>query len=305
MGRRNKKGDDINGWIIIDKDENIGSTDIVNITRRLLNANKNGHAGTLDPFATGVLPIAFGEATKAIPYVTDRNKKYEFIINFGIETNTDDNQGIEVKRIEKYPNEEEIKSILPKFIGEIEQTPPDYSAIKINGERAYKLAREGKEVDIPSRKVKIFSLDFIEKIDRFKSKFIVECSKGTYVRTLGKDIAKALGSTGHLSYLRRTKCGVFDINNTITLDKLKELVHISDEKEFLLPITTILDDILELAVSEADAAKLKLGQSISPKSYPQIASKDINLAAATYKGKIVAFVGIDERKISPIRVLNY
>lgn len=181
MGRRNKKGDDINGWIIIDKHENIGSTDIVNITRKLLNAKKNGHAGTLDPFATGVLPIAFGEATKAIPYVTDGNKKYEFIIHFGIETNTDDSQGIEINRIEKYPNEEEIKSVLPKFIGNIIQTPPIYSAIKINGERAYKLAREGKDVEIPEREIKIFSLDFIEKIDKFKARFIVECSKGTYV----------------------------------------------------------------------------------------------------------------------------
>jgi len=303
MGRR-RKGNDVNGWIIIDKHENIGSTDIVNITRRLLNANKNGHAGTLDPFATGVLPIAFGEATKAIPYITDGNKIYEFIIKFGIETNTDDKQGIEVNKIDKFPNEEEIRKILPKFIGKISQTPPAYSAIKINGERAYKLAREGVEFEVPSREIEIFSLDFIEKIDTFSAKFIVECSKGTYVRTLGKDIAKALGTTGHLSYLRRTKCGAFNINHTITLDKLEKLVHIGEE-EFLLPITTVLDDILDLAVSEADAAKLRQGQSLSPKNYPEVNGKNINVAAATYEGKIVAFVRIDERKISAIRVLNY
>ena len=296
------KHNDVNGWLIIDKPRDIGSTDIVNQTRRLLNANKNGHAGTLDPFATGVLPIAFGEATKLIPFVTDGTKEYEFILKFGIETNTDDTEGQVVNTTNKIPTKEQILDIIPKFIGTIRQIPPVYSAIKINGQRAYKLARSGKEFDMPAREVQIYYLELLEQISADSFKFKVGCSKGTYIRTLGKDIALKLGSLGHLSELRRTKCAIFSINDTILLENLKNIVYEEERLMSLLPIETSLRDIAVIAVSEEEATKLKHGQGLSPKGFVGLTPN--TLMAAMFDGCLVALVRVEERKISPIRVFN-
>lgn len=300
---RHKKGEDINGWLIIDKPRDIGSTQVVNLTRRLFNAKKNGHAGTLDPFATGVLPIAFGEATKVLPYVTDGDKEYEFLLQFGASTNTDDSEGEVVERCEKIPTEDEIKQVIPLFIGKIKQTPPMYSAIKINGERAYKLARDGQQVDMPEREIEIFDLRFLEMNANRQARFWVKCSKGTYVRTLGRDIALKLGSKGYLQELRRTKCGKFLIQDAILLEKIKNMVHIDDLSKNLLPLETSLRDIADLAVSEADALKLKQGQSLSPKSY-QVQQHLGQEMVAFSQGKLVAIVRIEEKRISPVRVFN-
>ena len=300
---RHKKGEDINGWLIIDKPRDMGSTQVVNLTRRLFNAKKNGHAGTLDPFATGVLPIAFGEATKVLPYVTDGEKEYEFVLQFGASTNTDDSEGEIIEKSEKIPTQEEIEKIIPLFIGKIKQTPPAYSAIKINGQRAYKLAREGQNVEMPEREIEIFDLRLLEILPNRQAKFRVNCSKGTYVRTLGRDMAEKLGSKGYLQELRRTKCGKFSIDCAILLEKIKNMVHSDDLMRNLLPLETSLRDIADLAVSEADAAKLKQGQGLSPKAYD--VKNHIGEEMVVFsQGKLVAIVRIDEKRISPVRVFN-
>ena len=296
------KHKDINGWLIIDKPKNMGSTDVGNLTRRLLDANKNGHAGTLDPFATGVLPVAFGEATKLIPFVTDGKKEYEFILKFGVETNTDDIEGEVIKTSDIIPAKEEILKILPEFLGTIKQIPPAYSAIKINGQRAYKLAREGKEVNIPVREVQIYYLDFLEQVNESEFKFRVGCSKGTYIRTLGKDIAIRLGTLGHLSALRRTKCAIFSLQDTILLENLKNIVYEEERLKSLLPIETSLRDIAVVAVSEEEAVKLRHGQGLSPKKYQGFMPD--TLVAAMYGDCLIALIRVEERRLSPIRVFN-
>lgn len=303
MGRR-KKGDKIDGWLVIDKPRNMGSTDVVNKTRRLFNAQKNGHTGTLDPFATGVLPIAFGEATKLVPYVTDGPKEYEFIVQWGAETATGDTEGAVVSRSDKIPSSEEILAVLPLFIGQITQVPPAYSAIKIGGRRAYDLVRKGEEVNIPERIVEIYYLELVEELPNRQAKFKVGCSKGTYVRTLGMDIARKLGTKGYLAELRRTKCGNFDLSDTILLENLENMVHSKGSKEILLPVITSLRDIAEIAVTEADAAKLRQGQAVSPRNYP-VADLKGKMAAALFEGELVAMVRIEETRISPHRVFNF
>lgn len=301
---RHSKGNEINGWLIIDKPRDMGSTDVVSITRRIFNAKKNGHTGTLDPFATGVLPIAFGEATKLISLVMDGRKEYEFIIKWGVATSTDDTEGEVIETCDKIPDFDEIQKILPKFVGEIEQTPPVYSAIKINGQRAYDLARKGEDVDMPSRNITIYGLEFLESLPNNMARFRVECSKGTYIRTLGKDIALRLGTVGHLQELRRTKCADFSLKDTISLEVLKNIVHIDEANKVLLPMITSLCDITVIAVTEVDAVKLKLGQSVSPKAY-DVKSCLGQEVLTVFENKLVAIARIEERRISPVRVFNY
>ncbi len=302
MARR-KKGNAVNGWLVVDKPRDMGSTDVVNKTRYWFNAQKNGHTGTLDPFATGVLPIAFGEATKLIPFITDGEKEYEFIIRWGQETNTDDCDGEVVNECEKIPNRSEILAALPEFIGKIKQTPPAYSAIKINGERAYNLARKGEEVSMPEREIEIYDLQFVEEMANRQAKFKVRCSKGTYVRTLGKDIAKRLGTLGYLTALRRTKCGKFSLDDAILLEKIKNMVHSEEHFNALLPVMTALRDIAVLAVTPEEAAKLANGQGLPP-SMPEAQKLKGQKAAAVCEGKLVAIVEAGERKIAPLRVFN-
>ena len=302
MARR-KKGNIVNGWLVIDKPQNMGSTDVVNKTRYWYQAQKNGHTGTLDPFATGVLPIAFGEATKIIPFVTDGEKEYEFVIQWGEETDTDDCDGKVINKSDKTPTKEEILEIIPEFIGKIKQVPPVYSAIKIDGKRAYDLARKGEEIQMPEREIEIYDLVFLEDFPIRQAKLRVRCSKGTYVRTLGKDIAKKLGALGHLVSLRRTKCGKFDLKDTILLENLKNMVHSEEHLKILLPVITALRDIAVLAVTPAEAAKLGNGQGLSPKTE---GAKDLigQKAAAICEDRLVAIVEVGDRKISPLRVFN-
>lgn len=295
------KADDVNGWLIIDKPRDMGSTQVVGKTRYLLHANKNGHTGTLDPFATGILPIAFGEATKLVPFVMDGKKEYEFTLKWGEQTQTDDTEGEIIARSDKIPSRDEILKALPNFIGRIKQIPPIYSAIRINGQQAYKLARKGEEIDMPEREIEIYSLELLEEYAD-SAKFRVECSKGTYVRTLGKDLAEYLGTLGHLKELRRTKCGVFDLKHKILLDSLEKIEYVEERRKSLLPLETSLRDIAEIAVTEEDARKLKMGQGISPKNYDVKPSE--KLVVAKLHNCLIALVRIDERKISPVRVFN-
>lgn len=298
---KHNKADNVNGWLIIDKPRGMGSTQVVGKTRYLLHANKNGHTGTLDPFATGVLPIAFGEATKLVPFVTNGKKEYEFVLKFGEQTSTDDTEGEVIARSDKIPTRDEITAVLPQFIGTITQVPPMYSAIRINGQQAYKLARKGTQVEMPARQVEIYALELLEKYDD-SAKFKVECSKGTYVRTLGKDIAQKLGTVGHLIELRRTKCGNFSIKDTILLDSLEKIEYVEERRKSLLPMETSLRDIAEIAVSAEEALKLMSGQGLSPKGFDVKTTNQ--LALAKYQNCLIALVRIDERKISPVRVFN-
>lgn len=300
---RRKKGEDINGWLIVDKPRDMGSTQVVNLTRRIFNAKKNGHAGTLDPFATGILPIAFGEATKLLPYVMDGRKEYEFVIQWGQATNTGDSEGEVISESRVVPTRAEIEAVLPAFLGTITQVPPVYSAIKIAGERAYDLARKGIDVEMPSREVEIYALELLEELPGNQAKFRVECSKGTYVRTLGSDLALKLGTFGFLRELRRTKCGQFGLESKILLENIKNIVHSDALKEVLLPLETSLRDIAVIAVSEADAAKLKMGQGLSPRAY-DVQTLIGAEAAAFYDDRLVAIVRIEEKRISPLRVFN-
>ncbi len=300
---KHKKGEDINGWLIVDKPRDMGSTQVVNLTRRLFNAKKNGHAGTLDPFATGILPIAFGEATKLLPYVTDGRKEYEFVVQWGKATNTDDSEGEIISESEKIPSRQEILDVIPAFIGQVKQIPPAYSAIKINGQRAYQLARKGEDVVIPERVIEIYDLELLEELPNHQARFRVECSKGTYVRTLGHDLAVKLGTCGYLQELRRTKCGQFGLESKILLENIKNIVHSDALKEILLPLETSLRDIAEIAVSEADADKLRKGQGVSPRAY-KVQNLTGQEAAAFYDESLVAIVRIEEKRISPLRVFN-
>lgn len=300
---KHQKGQDISGWLIIDKPTGMGSTPVVNQTRRLFDAKKNGHTGTLDPFASGVLPIAFGEATKLISFVTDGDKEYEFTVEFGATTDTLDLTGEIIQSGGRLPSRQEIIDILPTFIGEIEQTPPAYSAIKIKGQRAYDLARQGIEVDMPKRLIQIYNLEFLDMPSESSARFRVACSKGTYVRTLGADVAEKLGTYGHLTALRRIKCGKFTIADTILLENLKKIEYVNERQKQLLPLMTCLCDITVIAVREEDAAKLRQGQGVSPKNYE---TKHLigQEAAAVFNQQLVAMVRIEETRISPVRVFN-
>ncbi len=292
---------DINGWIILDKPQGISSNQILRKIQYELKAKKAGHIGTLDPFATGVLPLAFGEATKLIPYLEEGDKTYEFELLFGSSTTTDDTEGEICETSENIPNIEEINLILPKFLGKITQTPPKYSAIHINGKRAYTLARQNKEFEIPKRDIEIKSL--ILKNYQKENKiayFEVTCSKGTYVRTLGKDIAKSLNTCGHLISLRRTKNGKFNIKDTILLDNLKNMLYREDGVNPVLDVETFLCDITVIALTKTDALKLKNGQPIDYKEF----NSTNNIYAGCLNNKLIALVERKENKLFPIRVFN-
>lgn len=292
---------DINGWIILDKPQDMSSNQVLRKIQYLLRAKKAGHIGTLDPFATGVLPLAFGEATKLIPYLEGTEKTYEFTLKFGIATTTDDTEGEICETSNTIPTENDINEIIPDFVGEISQIPPKFSAIHINGERAYKLARLGDEFDMPSRLVTIKELKLLEyNQDNQEAKFTVTCSKGTYVRTLGRDIAKKLNTCGHLSALRRTKNGFFDLSNTILLDNLKNMLYKSDGANPVLPVETFLCDITVIALTSEEALRLKNGQHIDSKRFSPFTS----VSAGCLDNKLIALIEYKDEKIYPIRVFN-
>ena len=221
MARRGKKkGRPISGWVVLDKPVGMGSTEAVSKIKWLFQAEKAGHAGTLDPLASGMLPIALGEATKTVPYVQDGAKIYRFTVAWGQERSTDDLEGPVTKSSDRRPAEADVLALMPKYTGIIMQTPPQFSAIKISGERAYDLAREGETVDIPAREVEIGRLDLIEH-DADRTIFEVECGKGTYVRSLARDLGRALGTYGHVAALRRTRVGAFGEDAAVTLAALE------------------------------------------------------------------------------------
>ncbi len=255
-----KQKNKIDGWLIIDKPYEMGSTSVVGKLKWLLKPEKIGHAGTLDPLATGVLPIALGSATKTIPFVMDGAKTYEFEVTWGTQTTTDDIEGEVEFQSDKRPTQAEIEAVLPAFIGDIMQMPPAYSALKINGKRAYDLARAGETVELKPRPIRIDSLKILSHTPD-KTRFEVQCGKGTYVRSIGHDLGQKLGCYGHISVLRRTKCGPFGINRSILLENLEKEGY-NALASFLVSPLTALDDILVLAVDDKTKEVLLHGNPV-------------------------------------------
>ena len=259
---RKKRGDVVNGWVCFDKPFEMGSTEAVSKLRRLFNAQKAGHAGTLDPLASGILPIALGEATKTVPFLMDAEKVYRFTINWGVSTDSIDREGEIVGRSDVRPSVEAVKAALPAFVGDIDQTPPRFSAIKVDGQRAYDLARDGAEFELASRRVTIHEAAVTDAPDADHVEITMRTGKGVYVRSLARDLALILGAEGHVSALRRERVGPFSVDNAVTLDILADLVHRDAASEGLLPVATALDDIPELAVTDQDAFSLRQGRPI-------------------------------------------
>lgn len=261
MARR-KKGQPVHGWVCLDKPLEMGSTEAVSKVRRLFDAQKAGHAGTLDPLASGILPIALGEATKTVPFMMEARKVYRFTINWGVSTDSVDREGQIIGRSDVRPTVEQVKAALPAFVGEIDQVPPAFSAIKVDGQRAYDLAREGIAVELAARRVTIHSAEVTAAPDADHVEIRILTGKGVYVRSMARDLAIALGAEGHVSVLRREQVGPFSTANAVSLDFLTDLVHRSAASEGLLPVATALDDIPELAVTDQDAFSLRQGRPI-------------------------------------------
>jgi tRNA pseudouridine55 synthase len=305
-GDRPKKRD-VNGWIILDKGVGMTSTHAVAVVKRSLTAKKAGHAGTLDPLASGILPIALGEATKTVPFVMDGRKRYRFTVTWGEERDTDDTEGRIVRTSDIRPAAEAIEALLPQFTGLIEQIPPQYSAIKVQGERAYDLARDGETIELKPRPVEIHQLTLVEQPDSSHSVFEAECGKGTYVRALARDIGRILGCFGHISALRRTLVGPFVENDMIPLEQLEALCHRAAAGEgsladALLPVETALDDIPALAVTRADAARLHRGQAVLLRG--RDAPNCSGTVYVTVAGRLLALAEIGNGELIPKRVFN-
>jgi tRNA pseudouridine55 synthase len=303
--RRDKR--DVHGWVILDKPIGLTSTHAVAIIKRLFSAKRAGHAGTLDPLASGGLPIALGEATKTVPFVMDGRKRYRFTVAWGEERDTDDTEGRVTQTSELRPSAEAIQALLPQFTGLIEQTPPQYSAIKIAGERAYDLARDGEVVPLVPRPVEIHELTLVEQPDSSHSVFEAECGKGTYVRALARDIGRILGCYGHICALRRTLVGPFGEADMIPLEQLEALCDRAASGEgsladALLPVETALDDIPALAVTRADAARLHRGQAVLLRG--RDAPDFSGTVYVTVAGRLLALAEIGNGELIPKRVFN-
>lgn len=304
MGRR-KKGSPVHGWFVLDKPVNMTSTQAVGIIRRVFNAQKAGHSGTLDPLATGILPIALGEATKTVSFAVDGEKAYRFTVRWGAETETDDTEGAVTKTSDQSPDRASIEALLPQFHGEIMQVPPAYSAIKVDGARAYDLARDGETVVLEARPVFIDSLQLIDTPDATTSVFEARCGKGTYVRALARDMGRLLGCYGHVIALRRTRVGPFDEAIAVTMDELMAASDSGDPEQLsrlLQPVEAALADLPELLVSQSDAASLARGQTVL------IRGRDAPIlsgpAYATSKGRLVALGELAKGALHPTRVFN-
>ena len=256
---RKRKGRDISGWLVVDKPAGPTSTAVVNKVRWALDAKKAGHAGTLDPDATGVLAVALGEATKTVPYITDALKAYVFTVRFGAATNTDDAEGEVLETSDARPSDAQIEAALPGFVGDIQQVPPRFSAVKIDGERAYKLAREGEEIELAARDLYVESLTLLERPDPDHAVLEMVCGKGGYVRSIARDLGEGLGCLGHVRELRRVWSGPFDVEEAISLALIEELAKDPALDAHLLPVEVGLAGLEEMRATAAGAARLKNG----------------------------------------------
>ena len=307
MGRR-RKGQPVHGWLNLDKPAGLSSSQAVGRVRRAFDAAKAGHGGTLDPLATGILPIAFGEATKTSAYAMDGAKTYHFAVRWGEARSTDDREGEVIATHDHRPGEAEITAALAAFSGVVEQVPPKFSAIKIDGQRAYDLARRDEEISLQARTVEIESFELLDLSDADRASFAVRCGKGTYIRSLARDLAVHLGTVGHVDWLRRTAVGPFTEADAISLDKIESLGHIAPDSDLLMPIETVLDDIPALALTVQEAQRLKHGQSVSVLPVASRSPfKDIeqgDTVCAMSEGRLVALARIADGGIHPVRVMN-
>jgi tRNA pseudouridine55 synthase len=298
MARR-KKGRDISGWLVVDKPAGLSSAAVVNKVRWAFDAKKAGHAGTLDPEATGVLAIALGEATKTIPYITDAMKAYRFTIRLGQATNTDDAEGEVIATNDQRPDDAAIAAALPAFEGDITQVPPQFSAVKVDGERAYKLAREGEEMDLAARPLFVESLTFIERPDADHAVLELVCGKGGYVRAIARDLGQALGCLAHVTTLRRMWSGPFDVADGVTLETVEENAKSPDLDTHLLPLEVALQDLPEARCSAEGAARLRNG---NPGQVVWSKAEYGDTAWASYQGHAVAVGIYRSGELHPSRV---
>ncbi len=317
---RKRRGQLVHGWVNVDKPLHLTSAAAVCIVRRAFDAQKAGHCGTLDPLATGVLPIALGEATKTVPFVMHGSKGYRFKVQWGEARTTDDREGAVTETSAHRPARSEIVRMIPRFVGEINQVPPRFSAVKIGGRRAYELARSRKEVDIKPRRVIVHALRLVDIVGPDEAVFAVDCGKGTYIRSLARDLAASLGTVGHISCLRRTYCGPFRDCDAIPLEKLARSCHMNslqyrgsdgmpiDLAACLLPVARALDDIPALIVTKSEAGRIRNGQAIpvlrtdnrqQTKDFPNHAN-----LCALLDGQVIALMRLEGRMAQPMRVLN-
>ena len=306
---RKKRGDPVHGWVNLDKPVELGSTEAVSRIRRLFNAQKAGHAGTLDPLASGVLPIALGEATKTVPFLMDAQKVYRFTVRWGISTASVDREGEVTARSDVRPSVEAVRAALPAFSGEIQQVPPIFSAIRVDGQRAYDLAREGVEVELKARPVTIHEIAVSNAPDADHVEITARTGKGVYVRSLARDLAVMLGAEGHVSTLRRERVGPFDAENAVTLEMLEDLAYRGAALEGLLPVATALDDIPDLAVTGSDAFSLRQGRPIVllPRQVETLKDRlksGSRTVSAFEDGTLVALCQMRAGRLEPDRVFN-
>jgi tRNA pseudouridine55 synthase len=305
--KRDKR--DVNGWCILDKPVGMTSTHAVSVVKRLFSAKRAGHAGTLDPLASGLLPIALGEATKTVPFVMDGQKTYRFTVRWGEERDTDDSEGRATATGDERPAPDQVQALLPRFTGTIEQVPPRYSAIKVAGERAYDIARSGETVELASRPVEIHRLDLIESPDADHSVLAAQCGKGTYVRAIARDMGRALGCYGHVSALRRTGVGSFREADAVTLEALQAAAptpeggpgegHLATH---LLPVDAGLRSIPSLGVSRADAARLARGQAVLLRGRDAPVMQ--GMVAVSTHGDLIALAEVERGELRPRRIFN-
>ena len=296
-----RKANNISGWLLVDKPPGITSTGVVNKVKWAFNAKKVGHAGTLDPDATGVLPIALGEATKIIPYIMDEIKSYQFCVKFGEATDTDDATGEIIQNSSKRPSDDEISTKLQKYIGFIEQTPPNFSAVKIKGKRAYELARQGSELKLKPRSLFVEDLRFVERVDNDHALLHLICGKGGYVRSIARDLGKDLKCFAHVKWLRRTSAGPFDIESCITIDKIQELQKSSQFLKLLKPLELGLQNLPFVKCSAKEIGEIANGGSV------EVISNDIEPDIKCwihYDGKALALGTVKLNKFYPSRVFN-
>jgi tRNA pseudouridine55 synthase len=322
--QRKKKGRPVSGWMVLDKPLGMGSTEAVSKIKWLYGADKAGHAGTLDPLASGMLPIALGEATKTVPYVQDGAKVYRFTVSWGEERSTDDLEGAVTRSSPERPDEQAIRALLPKYTGVIMQIPPQFSAIKIAGERAYDLAREGESVDIPAREVEIGRFDLVEMRGADATVFEIECGKGTYVRSLARDMGRDLGCYGHISELRRTEVDPFTADELVTIAEIEQAIAsvqpaATEEDEapqaprpgpdqwkaldaLLMDTGAALDCLPQVVVNDDTAARLRLGNPVIVRGRDAPAQADE--ACAFARGRLVAIGAIEAGMFKPKRVFS-
>ena len=311
---RKSRGRPISGWIAVDKPAGLTAATVVARVKRALDAAKAGHGGTLDPLATGILPLALGEATKTVSFAMDGTKTYEFEVSWGAATDTDDRDGTVTATTDVRPTAAAVVAVLPVFTGLIQQVPPDYSAVKVAGRRAYDLARNKEPLALTARPVNVTGFTLVAMPDPDRALFRVDCGKGTYIRALVRDMAQALGTLGHIAALRRTRCGPFGEDRAISLENLEALGHKAAASEYLLPVETVLDDIPALALTEEEARRMTLGQAIAlwpvVKRSPIIGLDGNGLAQgaavqAKFGDKLIAVAEVGNGMIRPVRVLNH